>query len=345
MVKLTIYLDTSSWNHLLGGQMSSLERVIRKSETCIPCYSTQTIEELLGASNETKRNELDIQLDEVGARFLETISDALGSMPTDYRITVKNSKERRQIHEDMQSFSSVGGFGLGDLLQKFIGGIGSASFEDVFQKAQTDIERLLDFDVSEFPPELAAIVTSKAEAMMEQARITQNDLLEQLSKEDGIRLEQLDPARINNFTGAGAVERIIEAAKQHDGTSVLVEKFLEEPPRIPSNRTDAHLVDPSWEKVHRLAQFLFLLGYWREPKHRKDTERARIDFSGGQADICHIANASFCGVFHTSDRPQAYLAAAVYDHLKVPTAVLLYTPKTNEETMLHAPESIQAIYE
>lgn len=345
MVKLTIYLDTSSWNHLLGGQMSSLERVTRKSETSIPCYSTQTIEEIFGTSNETKRNELDAQLDEVGARFLETISDAVGSMPTDYRIAAKNSEERRQIHEDMQSFSSIGVFGFSDLLQKSIGGIGSTSFEDIFQKALTDIERLLDFDVSEFPPGLAAIVTSKAEAMMEQARIAQNDLLEQLSKEDGIRLQQLDPARINNFTGAGAVERIIKAAKQYDGTSVLVDTFLEAPPRIPSNRADAHLVDPSWEKVHRLAQLLFLLGYRREAKHRKDTERARIDFSGGHADICHIANASFCGVFHTSDRPKAYLAAAVYYHLKVPTAVLLYTPKTNADTMLHAPEGIQAINE
>jgi hypothetical protein len=345
MVKFTIYLDTSSWNHLLGGHMSSLEKIIRKSETSIPCYSTQTIEELFGTSDKTKRNELDVQLDEVGARFLETISDPVGSMPTDFRITIKNRGERRQIHEDMQSFSSVGGFALGDLLQKFIGGIGSASIEDISQKALTDIERLLDFDVSELPPEFAAIVKSKAEAMVGQARTGLNDLLQQVSKEDGVQLSQLDPAHINNFTGVGAVERIIEVAKQHDGTSDFVEKFLEGPPCIPSNRADAHLVDPSWEKVHRLTQLLFLLGYRREAKHRKDTERARIDFSGGQADICHIANASFCSVFHTSDRPQAYLASAVYDHLKVPTVVLLYTPKTNGETMLHTPEGLQAIHE
>lgn len=345
MVKLTIYLDTSSWNHLLGGQMSSLGQAIGQSDSCIPCYSTQTIQELLGARNETKREELDIQLDAVGARFLETISDTVGSTPTDFRITVKNRDERRQIHEDMQNFLSVGGFGLGDFLQKLIGGIETTSFEDVSKMALTDLDRLLDFDVSEFPPELAEMVTREAEAKKTHARKAQNDLLEQLSQEDGIRLEQLDPARINNFTGTGAVERIIEAAKQHDGTSVLVEEFLGGPSRIPSNRADAHLVDPSWEKVYRLAQLLFLLGYWREPKHRKDTERARIDFSGGQADICHIANACFCSVFHTSDRPQAYLAAAVYDHLKVPAAVLLYTPKTDAETMLHAPTSIQAIDE
>ena len=125
----------------------------------------------------------------------------------------------------------------------------------------------------------------------------------------------------------------------------MVDEFLGQPPQISSKRTDAHLGIPTWEQVNRLAQLLFLLGYWREPKHRKDRERARIDFAGGQADICHIANASFCSIFHTSDKPQAHLAAAVYDHLNVPTMVLLYTPKTDTETTLYAPKSIQAIDE
>ncbi|MCE8506820.1 hypothetical protein KBY28_00005 [Ruegeria pomeroyi] len=153
----------------------------------------------------------------------------------------------------------------------------------------------------------------------------------------------MDPARINNIKGAGTVERIIEAAKTQEGTSILVEECLGKPTRIAPKRADAHLGTPSWEQVYRLAQLLFLLGYWREPKHRKDTERARIDFAGGQADICHIAHACFCSVFHTSDKPQAHLAAAVYDHLNVPTMVLLYTPKTDTDTMLYAPKSIHVI--
>jgi hypothetical protein len=345
MVRLTVYLDTSSWNQLLSGQMSSVGQAIGRSGSCIPCYSIQSIEELLGARDEKKKAELDLQLDAVGARYLETISDTEGGTPTGHRITVKNRGERGQIYEDMQNFSSVGGFGLGDLLQKFIGGIGSTSFEDVSKMALTDIERLLDLDVSEFPPELAAMVTSEAEAIKEKARKAQHDLLEQLNREDDIRLQQLDAARINNFTGEGAFERIIELAKSHEGTSIMVEEFLGGPPRISSKRADAHLATPSWEQVYRLAQLLFLLGYWREPKHRKDTERARIDFAGGQADICHIANASFCSIFHTADKPQAHLAAAVYDHLNVPTMVLLHTPKTDTETTMYAPKSIQAIDE
>lgn len=343
MVRLTLYLDTSSWNHLLVGQMSSFRKAIGRSGSCIPCYSAQSIEELLGVRSEKKRTELDLQLDAVGARFLETISDTVGGMPTGYRITVKNREERSQIYEDMQNFSSVGGFGLGDLLQKFIGGIGSTSFEDVSKMALTDIEQLLNLDVSECSPELATIVTRAANEMMEQARKAQQDLLEQLNRENDIRLQQLDPARINNFTGTGAIERIIEAANSHNSTSILVKEFLEQSPRISPERADAHLGTPSWEQVYRLAQLLFLLGYWREPKHRKDTERARVDFSGGQSDICHIANAFFCSVFHTSDKPQAHLAAAVYDHLNVSTMVQLYTPKTDAETSLYVPKSIQAI--
>jgi hypothetical protein len=325
--------------------MSSLGLAIGRSGSCIPCYSIQSIEELLGARDERKKAELDLQLDAVGARYLEFLSDTEGGMPTGHRITVKNREERGQIYEDLQNFSSVGGFGLGDLLQKFIGGIGSTSFDDVSKMALTDIERLLDFDVSEFPPELAAMVSNAADAMKEQTRKAQHDLLEQLSRENDIRLQQLDPARINNFTGEGAFERIIEAAKSYEGTSIMVEEFLGGPPRISSKRADAHLGIQSWEKVYRLAQLLFLLGYWREPKHRKDTERARIDFAGGQADICHIANASFCSIFHTTDKPQAHLAAAVYDHLNVPTLVMLYTPKNDTETTIHAPKSIQAIDE
>ena len=181
--------------------------------------------------------------------------------------------------------------------------------------------------------------------MKDQARKAQHDLLEHLNRQDDICLPQLDPAHINNFTGAGALERIIEVARSEEGTSIMVDEFLGQPPQISSKRTDAHLGIPTWEQVNRLAQLLFLLGYWREPKHRKDRERARIDFAGGQADICHIANASFCSIFHTSDKPQAHLAAAVYDHLNVPTMVLLYTPKTDTETTLYAPKSIQAIDE
>ena len=345
MLRLTVYLDTSSWNHLLSGHMSSLGQLIGTSGSYIPCYSIQSIEELLGARNEKKKAALDLQLDAVGARFLETLSDSEGGMPTAYRISVKNRGERGQIYEDLQNFSSVGCFGLGDLLQKFIGGIGSTSFEDVSKMALADFERLLDVDVSEFPPELVAMFRGEAEIMKEEACKAQHDLLEQLNQEGDIRLQQLDPARINNFIGPGAFERIIEVAKSHQGTSILVEEFLGGPHPISSKRADAHLGTPSWEQVYRLAQLLFFLGYWREPKHRKDTERARIDFAGGRTDICHIANASFCSVFHTADKPQALLAAAVYDHLNVPTMVLLYTPKTETQKTLYAPKSIQAIDE
>ncbi|KPN64166.1 hypothetical protein SAMN04488527_101149 [Aliiroseovarius crassostreae] len=343
MVRLTVYLDTSSWNHLSSGQMSSLRQIISKSDTCIPCYSTHSIEELLGVCDEEKRVELDLQLDVVGARYIEAISDTVGGMPAGCEITVKSREERSQIYEDMRKFSSTGGFGLGDFLQKLIGGIDSTSFEGIFKMGLTDIERLLDFDVSEFPLELAAMVTSAAEVKKEQARKAQCDLLEHLNRKEGIRMPQLDPARINNFTGAGAIERIFEAAEVHEDTSNMVEAFLAGPPRISSKRIEAHLGTPSWEQVYRLAQLLFLLGYWRESKHRKDTERARIDFAGGQADICHIANASFCSVFHTSDKPQARLAAAVYDHLNVPTMVLLYTPKTDDEVTLYTPTNIQVM--
>ncbi|MEO1679542.1 MAG: hypothetical protein AAFU80_15460 [Pseudomonadota bacterium] len=211
--------------------------------------------------------------------------------------------------------------------------------------ALTDIEMLLDLDVSELPTELAAIVTSAAEELKEEARKAQHGLVEQLNRQDDIRLQQLDPARINNFTGARAFERIVEEAKSLEGTSIMIEESLRGPPRISSERAEAHLDAPNWGNVYRLAQLLFILGYWREPKHRKGGERARIDFAGGQTDICHIANASFCSVFHTSDKPQAHLAAAVFDHLNVPTVVLLYTPKTNAETMLYAPKCIQAIDE
>lgn len=325
--------------------MSSLGQVIGKSDSCIPCYSIQTVEELLGARNEKKNAELDLQLDAVGARYLETLSDTEGGMPTGHRISVKSREERRQIYEDMQNFSSVGGFGIGDLLQKFIGGIGSKSFEDISKAALTEIERLLYIDVSEFPPEMAAMIKSATETKKNQAREAQEKLLDQLSRQDDIFLPQLNPAQINNFTGTGAFERIIEFAASEEGTSAMVEQFLRQPPQIPSKRADAHLGTPTWEQVNRLAQLLFLLGYWREPKHRKDTERARIDFAGGQIDILHISNASFCSVFHTSDKPQGHLAATVYDHLNIPTMVMLYTPKTDTETTLYIPKSLQALEE
>lgn len=345
MVRLTVYLDTSSWNQLLSGQMSSDREVIIRSASCIPCYSVLSIQELFGVRDEKKKAKLDQQLDTVGARCLETVCDSEGGTPTGHRITAKNCEERARIYEDMQNFISVGSFGIGDLLQKFIGGISSTSFEDVSKMALTDLDQLLDFDVSELPPDLTEMVASAADAMKGEARKAQHDLLEQLNRHDDIYLPQMDPARINNFTGANAFERIIEAARSNEGTSVMVDEFLGQPPQISPKRADAHLVIPTWEQVNRLAQLLFLLGYWREPKHRKDTERARIDFAGGQTDICHIANASFCSVFHTSDKPQAHVAAAVYDHLNVPTTVVLYTPKTDTETTLYAPKSIQAIDE
>lgn len=328
---------------MLRGPMSSLGQVIRTTESCIPCYSAQSIEELLGTHDEKKNTDLDRQLDVVGARFLETFSDAEGVMPTGHRITTKNREERSRIHEDMRKLSSVGGFGLGDLLQKSIGGISSTPFEDVSAEALNDIERLLDFGVSELPPELASMVADVAAGMKQEARKAQREILQQLSRQDDYSLPQLGPKYINNFTGEGAFERIVEVANSNNGTSILVEEFLRGPPRISPRRADAHLGKPSWEQVHRLVQLLFLLGYWREPKHRKDTERARIDFAGGQADICHIANASFCSLFHTTDKSQAHLAAAVYDHLNIPTIVLLYAPNTDSETMLYAPKRIQAI--
>lgn len=316
-----------------------------RPDLCIPCYSTQSIEELLGARDEKKRTALDLQLDAVGAKCLETLSETEGGMPTGYTISVKDREQRGQIYDDMQRFSSVGGFGLGDLLQKSIGGISSLPYDDILRKAQEDIECLLDLDVSGLPLELADTLLDAAANMKERARQNQHELHELMKLQDDFRLQQLAPASINNFTGSGAFERIIETARSQEGTLALVEEFLNKPTRIPPKRADAHLGTPCWEQVFRSSHLLFLLGYWREPKHRKDTERARVDFSGGQADISHISNAFFCSVFHTSDKPQAQLAAAVYDHLNVPTAVILYAPKNDVETVLYTPTRIQVIDE
>lgn len=345
MLKLTVYLDTSSWNHLLNGPLPLLDEVIGKASLCIPCYSTQSIEELFGLRDEAKRAALDMQLDAVGARCLETISDVEGGMPTGYTITVKDPEQRQEIHNAMQKFASVGGFGLGDLLQKMIGGIPSTDHEDIIEKAKDDIEQLLNIDFSGLPPELEAALKKASEDMKHKAHKAQNDLFEQLNRQNDIRLQKLDPSRINNFTGAGAVERIFDSARSQEGSSYLVEEFLNQSPCIPAKRGEAHLGTPSWEQVSLLAQLLFLLGYWRETKYRKDTARARLDFSGGQADICHIANAFFCSIFYTSDKPQAHLAAAVYDHLSVPTAVILYSPVTNTESIVYMPTNLQAIEE
>lgn len=345
MPKITYYLDTSSWNHLLNGKMSVLNDAIGRADSCVLYYSTQSIVELLGVRDEQKRSALDLQLDMAGARHLETVSETEGGKPTDYMITLRDRGQRGQIYDDMLRFSPVGGFGIGDLLQKAIGGISSMSHEDIAAKALADFERLLDFDVSDLPNEVVEAVLTLTSDMMERARHAQAELLDQLNRQPEEQLKQMESARINNFTGSGAVERIIQAAKQQDATAALVDAFLCSHPAIPSVRLDAHLATPSWEQVSRLSQLLFLLGYWREPKHRKDSEQARIDFAGGQSDICHIANAFFCSVFYTSDKPQAQVAAAVYDHLNVPTIVILYTPATHEEVVLYFPSRIRAIDE
>ncbi len=339
MPRLTVYLDNSSWNQLAKGLLSSFKDTITKNNSLI-CYSRENLHEIMATKNNAVRAALEHQLDDLSALLIKNLGEA--SDAATYKAEFKHitHKERLRIYENAEPLSPLGGFGLADILQKLIGGISSTSYEDIAQEAFLNLKSMLETATNDLPNSpVKTQLEQKKEKILREAKDALDQLLKQINQHSEMRLPELDHVKAANFSGQGTVENIFLKAQKTDAIWV-VKAFLSD---IPVQRNKARIMQANHEQVLRLAQTLFFLRYKREAKNMKDGERARVDFQGSTTDLDHIANASACSVFHSSDKAQAQLAAAVYDHLNIPTLVCYYSVKTNAETALYSPSTLQLI--
>lgn len=226
------------------------------------------------------------------------------------------------------------------MLQKMIGGIQSKSYDAIFQEALGNMESMLDTAIDDLDDGIERdLCILRKRIILQDANSAIDDFQYQVAKHEDLRLPEVDHVKVANFSGKGAAEKVFNEAEK-SGAFETVRAFLSD---VPIMRNEAHEVQMERDKILRVTQTLFFLRYKRETKNMKDSERARADFQGSLTDLEHIANASVCSVFHTSDKAQAAIAAATYDHLNIPTAVAHFSIKDDVTTFIHLPSQISAI--
>ncbi len=332
MRRLTLYLDSSSWNIGVNSVQGSV-----MSNGLIVCYSIENLLELLSTSSTSKRDYLDSQLDQLSAEFIENCGDSRSGFTYETSLRKLNRDERRFLFENAKQVSTIGGFGLSDYLQKMIGGIASKGYKSIGEEALKNLRAMLDAPINEFEDNANRIVWSRyAQDTLQHAEEAIDELTKRLEAHDDCRLPELNPAKIANFSGKGAAEKVLREAGKSDAKYV-VDAFLSD---IPIDRAVSRQMEPTRDQILRLAQALFFLRYNRESKNMKDSEQARKDFQGSLTDLEHIANASACSIFHTSDKKQSNIASAVYDHLNVSTCVLYYSANDDRTEVRYDPSKL-----
>ncbi|KXF91517.1 hypothetical protein AT574_06235 [Phaeobacter inhibens] len=218
-----------------------------------------------------------------------------------------------------------------------IGGIASKGYNSIGEEALKNIRAMLDAATNEFEDSANRIAWKHyAQDTLQRAEVAIDELTKRLEAQGECRIPELNPAKIANFSGKGAAENVLrEAAKSN--AKYVVDAFLSD---IPIDRAVSRQMEPTRDQILRLAQALFFLRYNRESKNMKDSEQARKDFQGSLTDLEHIANASACSIFHTSDKGQSKIASAVYDHLNVPTCVLYYLAKDDRTEVRYDPSKL-----
>lgn len=229
-----------------------------------------------------------------------------------------------------------------DTLQKFIGGIASKSYDDVHQEALQNLACMIGADVDELDDGIDKdILNLGFKKLLKDVDAALGELTQHFQVHEEARFPELDQVKIANFSGEGTAERVLREAEKSNAIGV-VEAFLSD---VPVSRVESRKMRANRDQILRLSQALFFLRYKREAKNMKDNERARRDFQGSMTDLEHIAHSSVCSIFHTSDRAQSQIAAAVYDHLNVSTAVFYYSKKDDTTTVAYQPSQFSMLLE
>lgn len=332
MRRLTLYLDNSSWNLAANSVQPSI-----MSNGIIVCYSIDNLLELLSTSSPCKRDDLDNQLDQLSAEFLENCGESGSGFTYETSLKKLNKDERGILFENAKQVSPIGGFGLLDYLQKMIGGIASKGYNSIGEESLKNLRVMLYTAINELEDSAEKIAWRRyAQDTLQHAEVAINNLTKLLETHEEYRIPELNPAKIANFSGEGAAEKVLREAEKSNAKYV-VDTFLDD---VPIDRRVSRQMEATRDQILRLAQTLFFLRYNRESKNMRDSEQARSDFQGSWTDLEHIANASACSIFHTSDKRQSNIASAVYDHLNVPTFVLYYSVKDDRTEVRHEPSKL-----
>lgn len=342
MLTPTIYFDNSSWNALAEGDKCKIRRGLL-STNIVTCYSIENLLEMLSTTNQEKLAQFQKTMDELNCRLLTRENgEALGKT---YKASYSelNTQQRWERFKEAKLMSPIGTFGLTDLLQKMIGGIPSKSNEDIMTEALENMKTMLDDAIKDLDDDNDKILMQiLKENLLQKAKEASTALVEQLANSEEFKLPELDHVHIVNFTGPGVVERIFKEAENPKYTGVidLIDGFCS---HIPRRREEGRKCNATYDMIVNLAQLLFLLRYKREAKNTRDGERARVDFQGSMTDFYHIANSSVCSIFHTCDKAQAHMAAAVFDHFDIKTLVTLHQRDNDSPTTLYKPRSLSGM--
>ncbi len=319
------------------------------SSNVVTCYSIENLLEMLSTTNQEKLANLETVMNELDCRFLTRENgEAFGKT---YKASYfeLNAQQRWERFKEAKLMSPIGTFGLTDLLQKMVGGIPSKSNEDIMTEALENMKKMLDDAVNDLDDDNdndndndKMLIQTLKENLLQKAKKASTALIEQLENSEKLELPELDHVHIANFTGPGVVERIFKEAENPKYTGVidLIDGFCG---HIPKSREEGRKCNATYDMIVNLAQLLFLLRYKREAKNTRDGERARVDFQGSMTDFYHIANSSVCSIFHTYDKAQAHIAAAVFDHFDIKTLVTLNHHNDETPATLYKPRSLSGM--
>ncbi len=310
--KPIVYLDHNILDWFVKGWQPDILTDLRDSAQVV--YSAENLQEI-ARSPEYASDYLKV-LSELHALYMEIVLDENWKI-TD-RVRWYQTEPRLAYETQLENKRQSSIPEIDPLYLKLMGGFQGTTFDEVIDKEKDTIDNLLKNIDNEDP-----VINEHLTKLQEKGYNTFEELKNVLRKTilssesfNGAKIAReqsgTGPQILNNITGQGVVQRILEKIGQSFGNTAAVQKMLNfDNPEI------TKLTNPNntiYQKVSAVYTFLEMFGYWSD---RRLTKEAR--FKSFMKDQLHVSNAIFTKVLLTGDKGMAMKAGATYEFLGIGT--------------------------
>ncbi len=318
--KPLVYLDHNILDWFVKGWLPDILIDLRDSAQVV--YSAENLQEI-ARSPEYAPAHLKV-LSELRALYMEIVLDEKWKI-TDkvkwFQIEPRAAYEA-QLENKKKSLLPE----IDPLYFKLMGGLQGTAFDEIIDEKKDTINSLLKNIDNDEPVvnDYLAKLREKGHSTFEELRNVLKKTIPSSESFNGTKTAREQsgtrPQILNNITGQGVVQRILEKVGQSFGNGLALQKMLNfDNPEI------SRLTNPNntiYQKVSAVYTFLEMFGYWSD---RRLTREAR--FKSFMKDQLHVSNAIFTKVLVTGDKGMAMKAGATYEFLGIGTKIFHMEPR------------------
>ncbi|MCJ8269024.1 MAG: hypothetical protein MJK04_06420 [Psychrosphaera sp.] len=319
----TIYLDHNILDALLKKRDLYLDDYY-EGDDVVFIYSKETLVEIHKSKGGEKQF-LD-QLVAIGAYYLFVETNMEGRVTGRWEIVDADPYHEFAMLDEALSdgCSSESLFGLGELMQKFNGGLEDKTFSQIAQEGAQEIEEMLDNMLKEVADE---VDSESLSYLVEQFEGLKSNLYEKQSEMGSLldsgensndiagweQFVEIGPRELKNIKGPNIVSKIWECIAQKVPDDITFNKICALEPVYDGAYVPKHVS----EKCDRVYHGLNYLGYYRDKGMKK---LGRI--TAAMSDMTHVGYAALCTKLLSDDKDLCKKAEAVYEYLNINTEVV-----------------------